>query len=43
MSLDEWKRTASVRFDLLDTTKAGALTLATLPPLPGTPAPPKKR
>ena len=43
VSLDEWKRTASVRFDLLDTGKSGALTLATLPPLPGTPGPPKAR
>lgn len=34
VSLEEWKRVAALRFGLLDRAKAGALTWATLPPLP---------
>src|SRR5436190_5286600 len=31
VTLAEWKKTAALRFDMLDTTKAGVLTLDTLP------------
>jgi hypothetical protein len=43
VTLDEWTRATSRRFDQLDTTHAGALTKATLPPLPGQPGPGKPK
>ena len=43
VTLDEWKRTAALRFDMLDTTKAGVLTLDTLPGRKPPAAKPAKR
>jgi hypothetical protein len=43
VSLDEWTRATRRRFDQLDTTHAGVLTRAALPPLPGEPRPDKPK
>lgn len=43
VTLEEWTKTAMIRFGLLDTTKAGVLTYDTLPGAKPPEPPPKKR